>query len=110
VFITKIFLSGHKPYEKNRSVKLNFAIYKSKLNCIFTKWKTSVNFHFISPSVAIAMISPTCIVNYKTGIDWMIGFVDTIFTQLGTTSGTALSLFTHFTVLRCTRTRVLSFH
>jgi hypothetical protein len=39
-----------------------------------------------------------------------IGFIDTLFAQLGTTGNTELRPFSHFTVLRYTRTRIRSLY
>jgi hypothetical protein len=48
---------------------------------------------------------------YRRVLEWMIGFIDTLFTQLGTTcSHSATAVSTHFTVHRYTRTSVLSLH
>jgi hypothetical protein len=46
----------------------------------------------------------------RRGLYWMIAFIDTLYTQLGTTGTTVLSLSTYFTVHLDTRNRVLSFH
>jgi hypothetical protein len=43
-------------------------------------------------------------------LDWMIGFIDTFYTQLGATGNTGLTPSTHFTVHRYTRTRVQTLH
>jgi hypothetical protein len=54
------------------------------------------------------IILPCVGVNIDGVLDWMFGFIDTLFTQLeptGNYSATAIS--THFTVHRYTRTRVL---
>jgi hypothetical protein len=45
---------------------------------------------------------------YRRVLDWMIGFIETLFIQLGSTGSTTLSLITQFTVHRYTRTRVLN--
>jgi hypothetical protein len=43
-------------------------------------------------------------------LDRMMGFIDTLFTQIGTTGDTALSLSTHVTVHCYTYAWVLSLH
>jgi hypothetical protein len=45
------------------------------------------------------------------GLDWMVGFIDTLYRQLGTTGNySATAVSTHFTVHRYKRTSVLSLH
>jgi hypothetical protein len=45
-------------------------------------------------------------VTYRQVLDWMIGFIDTLYTVLGTTGNyRATATSTHFTVHRYTHTR-----
>jgi hypothetical protein len=59
----------------------------------------------------VTVPAATCRGEYRRVLDWMIGFIGTLFTQLGTTGDTAPSLtYAHFEVQRYTRTRILSLH
>jgi hypothetical protein len=46
-------------------------------------------------------------VTYRRVLDWMTGFIDTLYTQLGTAGNTALSLYSH--TLQFTVTHALEF-
>jgi hypothetical protein len=51
-------------------------------------------------------------VTIRRALDWMIGYIDTLHTLLGTTGNYSAiaDLHTHFTVHRYTHTRVLNLH
>jgi hypothetical protein len=51
-----------------------------------------------------------CVWLIRRILDWMTVFIEILYTQLGTTGNTGLSLFPHFIVHRYTRTRILSLH
>jgi hypothetical protein len=52
----------------------------------------------------------TCVSDYRRGLDWMIGFINTLYNQLVLTSTERDRWFTQFTVHRYTRTRILRLH
>jgi hypothetical protein len=49
-------------------------------------------------------------VTYRSVLDWIIRFIDTLFTQLRTAGNYSAIADLHTTVHRCTRTRILSLH
>jgi hypothetical protein len=73
------------------------------LNTIFMLFLTS------SDDDVIVTCMGLC-VTYTRVLDWMIGFINILFTVFETIGKRELSLFPHFTVHRYTRTRILILH
>jgi hypothetical protein len=49
-------------------------------------------------------------ISYRPVLDWMIGFIDTIYTELGTTGDYSAIVISTLSVHRYARIRVLSLH